>query len=215
VDDQTLPLPPVPSSTDLSYSSTWSRENARRLQLAGEALIENDELVNLLYANLHRVEFNRYNLEVFISIAEVYRQNLLMLRSLVSIDAALEGAGKSSSQGRAAEAISAVDQALTTAESIRGERNKTLRQVTGTWLQSWQPRVQEANGRRFLHGLDDVKDHVPDWTVDMKYLIYRQLLLPFGEWVSKVQAARNEYARKNNLGVDDTLFDWKDTETGM
>jgi hypothetical protein len=215
VDDQTLPLPPVPSSTDLSYSSTWGRENARRLQLAGEALIENDELVNLLYANLHRVEFNRYNLEVFISIAQIYRQNLLMLRSLVSMDAALDAAGKASSQGRAPEAISAIDQALATAEGIRAERNRTLRQVTGTWLQSWQPRVLEANGRRFLHRLDDVKDHVPDWTVDMKYLIYRQLLLPFGEWVSKIQAARNEYATKHNLEANDTTFDWKDTGTGM
>jgi hypothetical protein len=215
VDDQTLPLPSVPSSKDLSYNSTWSRENTRRLQLAEEALIENDELINLLYANLHRVAFNRYNLEVFISIAQVYRQNLLMLRSLVSIDAALDAAGKASSQGRAAEAVSAVDQALATAEGIRRERNKTLREVTDTWLRSWQPRVREANGRRFLHEFDNVKDHVPDWTVDMKYLIYRQLLLPFGEWVSKVQSARNEYAKKNNLGADNTTFNWKDTEAGM
>jgi hypothetical protein len=49
----------------------------------------------------------------------------------------------------------------------------------------------------------------------MKYLIYRQLLLPFGEWVSKVQSARNEYAKKNNLGADNTTFNWKDTEAGM
>ena len=44
----------------------------------------------------------------------------------------------------------------------------------------------------------------------MNYLIYRQLVLPFGEWVAKIQAARNEYARKNGLGGDDTTFDWKD-----
>ena len=157
MEDQTLALPPVPSSTDLSYSSAWNRENAKRLELAGEALIENDELLNLLYSNLHRVEFNRYNLEVFISIAQIYRQNLLMLRSLVSIDAALEAAGKAAAQGRAADAVFSVDQALATAEGIRGERNRTLRQVNDILLQSWQPRVSEAKGRRFLHVMDDVR----------------------------------------------------------
>ncbi len=215
VEDQTLALPPVPSSTDLSYSSAWNRENAKRLELAGEALIENDELLNLLYSNLHRVEFNRYNLEVFISIAQIYRQNLLMLRSLVSIDAALEAAGKAAAQGRAADAVFSVDQALATAEGIRGERNRTLRQVNDIWLQSWQPRVSEAKGRRFLHVMDDVKDHVPDWTIDMTYVIYRELLLPLGEWVSKVQVARNEYASRNNLATKEMSFDWKDTQAGM
>ena len=52
------------------------------------------------------------------------------------------------------------------------------------------PRVAEANGRRFLHELDDVKDHLPDRTVDMTYLVYRELLLPFGDWVEQVRAAR-------------------------
>ena len=74
--DQTLPLLPVPSPQLLRVSFDWSQENARRLQLAATFLAENDELMDLLHMNLHRVEFNRYNLEVFLSVARLYRQNL-------------------------------------------------------------------------------------------------------------------------------------------
>jgi len=70
--------------------------------------------------------------------------------------------------------------------------------------------VNEANGRRFLHEMDDVKDHVPDRTVDMSYLVYRQPLLPFGQWADQVLSSRNEYAKANGLATRTGGLDWKD-----
>jgi hypothetical protein len=63
----------------------------------------------------------------------------------------------------------------------------------------WFPRVPEASGRHYLNSVDDVKDHQPVRTVDMRYLVYRELLYPLGDWVHKVVDARNQYARKNRL----------------
>jgi hexosaminidase len=103
-----------------------------------------------------------------------------------------------------------VDQALEQAYEIRYSRNKALADATATWYKSWFPRVAEANGRRFLHELDDVKDHVPDRTVDMTYLVYRELLLPFGEWAEQIRAARNSYAAAHGLPARKERFDWKD-----
>ena len=71
--------------------------------------------------------------------------------------------------------------------------------------------MAEANGRRFLHDLDDVKDHHPDRTVDMSYLVYRQLLLPFDNWYQAVQSARNEYAKAHSLPARQDTLDWKTT----
>jgi len=85
-----------------------------------------------------------------------------------------------------------------------------LADTIATWYKSWLPRVAEANGRHFLHELDDVKDHLPDRTVDMSYLVYRELLLPFGEWVEEVRAARDQYAQAHNLPLWKGHFDWKD-----
>jgi hexosaminidase len=111
--------------------------------------------------------------------------------------------------------VEAVDQALLLARAIRKERNTALRDVTQVWSRSWYPRVAEANGRKFLHELDDVKDHLGDRTVDLSYMMERQFLLPFGEWVNQVRESRNEYARAHkpefpNLTSDTQAFDWKD-----
>jgi hypothetical protein len=103
-----------------------------------------------------------------------------------------------------------VDQALELARAIRYSRNRVLADTTATWYKSWFPRVAEANGRRFRHELDDVKDHVPDRTVDMTYLIYRELRLPVGEWVDRLRAVRNQYAKAHSLPLRTDKFDWQD-----
>jgi hypothetical protein len=71
--------------------------------------------------------------------------------------------------------------------------------------------VPEANGRRFLNQVDDVKDHQPGRTVDMSYLVYRELLYPLGDWAAKVAAARNEYAAAHQLPGRPFAMEWQDT----
>ncbi|HUJ24187.1 MAG TPA: beta-N-acetylhexosaminidase [Bryobacteraceae bacterium] len=206
--DQTLILPPVPGP-DLTLTHDWAGENAKRFELASGFLMENDELLGLLHENLARAGANRYNLEVFLSIAQLCRQNLEMLHTLQQIDQALLGAeAQRNKQPKAA--LAGVDRALDLVRSIQYSRNRVLADTVATWYKSWNPRVPEANGRRFLHEMDDVKDHLPDRTVDMSYLVYRQLILPFGEWTDQVRAARNQYAQTHNLPPRNDTFDWKD-----
>ena len=208
--DQFIALPPVPVGSDLSYHSTWAAENARRLQLADRSMADCDELLSLLDQNRKRAEFNAYSLEVFRSTAGLYRQNLQMLKALARLDGALVSAASRGQSGQAREAVAAVDRALDVSREIRIQRNTALAEAAATWYKTWYPRVAEANGRRFLHELDDIKDHVPDRTVDMSYLIYRELLLPFGEWYDKVEAARNGYARSHGLPERRDSLQWSD-----
>ena len=207
--EQSIPLPPVPSA-DLRYQSEWATQNARRLQLAAEFLPENDELLGLLYSNLPRADLNPYNLEVFLSIARLCRQILVMLRTMGRMDGLLRSAADAATRNQFRPAVASLDQALQQAQTIRDARNRALADGIETWYKSWMPRVAEANGRRFRHELDDVKDHLPDRTVDMSYLVYRQLLLPFGEWVEQVRAVRNQYAQSHGLPLRNQRFDWKD-----
>ena len=210
--DQGIPLPPAPGA-DLSYASDWAQGNARRLQLAEDSMAENEELIGLLYENLRKVEMNRYNLTVFLSIAELYRQNLEMLRSLGAIDGMLRGAAAAAGKSQAKAAIREVDRALDAARSIWWSRNRVLRDAEKIWMESWYPRVSAANGRVFLYEVDDVKDHLPDRTSDMSYLVYRELLLPVGEWVDRIRTARNGYAQAHAEPARNDGFDWKDLKS--
>ena len=101
----TVPLPSVPSADYLRLGHEWLSGNARRLELARKFLDENDELLNLLYKNLPAVEFNRHNLEVYLSIAKLCRQNLLMLIHLGEINSALETAQNHAAKLQYADAV--------------------------------------------------------------------------------------------------------------
>ena len=39
-------------------------------------------------------------------------------------------------------------------------------------------------------------------------MLQRELLLPFGEWVNQVRAARNQYAQAHGLPLNNQTFDW-------
>lgn len=210
-DDQYLPSLPVPSSGVLRIATDWRAENNKRLTLAGQFLTQNDELLDLLYANAQQVRFNRYNLAVYLSIAKLYRQNLTMLQNLGQIADLLRKAGQDAGQANAAEAVASLDHALDIGKEIRDSRNRVLQDATTTWYESWFPRVAQANGRTYLNEVDDVKDHQPVRTVDMSYLVYRELLYPFGEWADKVLAVRNQYAAAHGLPARDFRLDWNDT----
>lgn len=207
--DFALDLPAPPAPDDLAYSYPWSWANRKRLELASQARQENEELLNLLEENQRTVECNAYNLEVFRSIAGLYRQNLDFLERLSRMDRQFTAAYEASRNAQARQALAAMDQALDEAREIRKQRNTALRSAEQAWYKSWQPRVLAANGRRFFHQLDDVKDHEPDRTVDLSYLVYRQLLLPFDDWYEKVRASRNSYAGRHGLPARNDSLDWK------
>jgi len=209
--DQTLTDLPVPSTPLLQLGHNWSLENPKRLEQAAKFLQQNGELLDLLRANLERVEFNHFNLEVYLSIASLYRQNLEMILDLGRINDLLQSAAAAAGRAEAREAIRSVDQALDLAESVRQERNEVLKDATSIWYKSWFPRVAEANGRRYLDRVDDVKDHRPVRTIDMSYLVYRELLYPLGDWANKVQSARNQYAQAHHLPAREGKLDWKNT----
>jgi hypothetical protein len=212
-EDQTLPLPPVPSADLLKRDGAWGLENARRLDLASAFYARNASLIDLLHENLQSVKFNRYNLEVCLSIAALYRQNLDMLLGLQKIDNLLALAERSAARAESRQAIASVDQALDIAKEIRSGRNEALRDVVQTWYRSWFPRVAEANGRRYLADVDDVKDYLPYRTADMSYLIYRELLLPLGNWYDQVEHARNQYAKGYDLPERTDKLDWQDYQS--
>ena len=158
------------------------------------------------------MELNRYNLEVLASVANICRHNLHLLQELAGLDKLMTSAAQEAAAGHADRAVTALDKVLDGVETIRRERNDVLKSVTATWQKTWLPRVAEANGRKFVHELDDVKDHLPDRTIDMQYLVYRELNLPLGQWFDKLQAVRNHYAKAHQLTERNERCDWSSSD---
>ncbi len=140
--DQNIALPPLPAS-DLTYHSEWSAQNAARLQLAADSILENDELLGLLHDNLPRADRNAYNLEVFLSIAHLYRQNLEMLQAVARLDALLKSASDAAGKNQSKQAVASLDQILRQAKLVRYSRNRTARGCNRDVVQ-----IVAAAGRR-------------------------------------------------------------------
>jgi hexosaminidase len=211
VRDQTLPFLAVPSGKDLSLNSGWNNDNKERLLSAEKFLAENNELLNLLHQNLASVDYQQYNLQVLLSVAQLCRQNLTMLLGLKRINDLMNQSAAVAAVSPAT-AVSLLDHALEEVKMILDKRNEVLQTVTTTWYQDWFPRVAEANGRKFLDLPDDVKDHQPARTVDMSYLIYRELKYPLGKWAADGTRARNEFAKGNNLPFRTETINWEAVE---
>jgi len=214
----TLPLPPAPAVDYLRLSRNWSQENARRVELAWKFLGENDELLDLLYRNLPSVEFNRYNLEVYLALARVCRQNLLLFKGLDEISKSLETAQEQAGLLHYAEAVGALDKALDLAVKIRDERNEALEKLTATWYKTWFPRIREGNGRHVARNPQSFVDTGPSEYARRRqegllYVMDRQLSLPFGEWANEVKEVRNRYAAGHNLPLRQGTFNWQDVTT--
>jgi hypothetical protein len=210
--DQTVPLPPVPEGADLAHADTWRRANTQRLLAAASGVAENEELVGLLNMNVQLADSNRYGLEVFLAIAKLCRQNLDLLTALQRMDEALAKAHEAALNGKPGLALQSLDQTLLYVREMQTKRNAVFQDAKATWYESWLPRVEEANGRRFLHEVDDVKDHLPDRTVDMSYLVYRELLLPFDDWYHRLSSLRNQYAVKHQFPTRNIPLQWKSLE---
>lgn len=213
---QTLPLPSVPSGGFLHLRHDWLKENARRMQLAKSFLGKNDELLNLLYGKLPSVQFNRYNLEVYLSLAEICRQNLKMLQGLEEISNHLGNAQKQAESLHYQDAVSELDHALDTAKAIRDGRNQVLDDTTKIWYKSIFPRVREANGRRVAREPQRfvsvaTSEQARRRQAGLSYMIDREFSLPIGDWFLQVQEVRNRYAAAHNLPAREDKFDWMDT----
>ena len=209
--DQTLLTLPVPSGNALSLNNDWSARNSQRLETAEKFVQDNNELQNLLHVNLRNGSRQLYHLRVLLSVARLCRQNLDMLLGFQRIHSLLKLSSDISSTN-AKVAVSLIDQALDQAILIRNQRNETLQSLVTVWYEEWYPRVTEANGRTFLDKVDDIKDHVPIRTVDMSYLIYRQLNYPMDKWWEEVMNIRSQWAKKNNLTVRTDDLNWKTTD---
>ncbi len=205
--DQTLLMLPVPSANTLALVYDWDTANDKRLESATEFLQQNEHLQQLINANKKALKDQQYNLEVLESVATLCEQNLQMLLLLKQVNDLLKSASNNASINSMAT-VQNIDTALATVATIKAQRDNMLANVKKVWFKEWQPLIAEANGRRFLHEIDDIKDHQPGRTIDLSYLIYRQLHYPLQKWIDDVIKVRNDYAAKHDLSQIRNQLRW-------
>lgn len=193
--DQSLALPHLPLAANLSNHPYWRDHYRSLLERAEKQRIGIERLIALLHENLGVIRRNRYNLEVLLSMAAYMRHNLDLLRTLARIEDLLTEARNEHSRLQYENAAARLRTAERTLDDIAKDRESTYQDLVETWEKSRLPKGQEVGGRRFVHIMDDTKDHWADRTPDLSYLVMRERRLNLEDWAERLKKVREEYTR--------------------
>lgn len=207
-EDHSLPPLPVPAPGTLALTTKSYPVSAERLGTARSMLADNARALELIRANKPLAKMQHYNLEVLESVAAICGQNLRMLIALNGATDLLHEASSASAKNPAV-AVGKIDAAMKLVRQLKNQRDSTLAFVSNIWFKEWQPLVEKANGRTYLHAVDDIKDHQPVRTIDLSYLIYRELHYPLDEWWNAVTKVRNDFAQQQKLPVVNQPLYWE------
>jgi hexosaminidase len=197
--DQTLPQPAMPTMPGLSFTPVYVGNYGKLAEDASRLALENDELIHRIHQNIAKADRNRYNLEVFLSIAELTGHHNRLIFGMKSIEEKLKAARAAAEKNDPQQAVGRLVAAYEQAVGIVEERHKTFRRLKTTWEKSRLPKGQEVNGKKFYHALDDTKDHWADRRPDLSYMIAPEESIELEKWMKQLSSVIQEYAKKNNL----------------
>ncbi len=197
--DQTLPTPALPELPGLHFTPVYVGRYEKLIADAQASARENDTLVHRLHQNLLKADRNRYNLEVFLSLAALTGHHNRLILGLKEIETKLQAARQAAEKNDARQAVGQLLAAYTRGRSIVEERQRMFADLTTVWEKSRFAKGREVNGKKFFHVLDDVKDHWADRRADLSYMIAPEESIGLEPWMKKLAALIRAYAQKNNV----------------
>ncbi|MCE5272594.1 beta-N-acetylhexosaminidase [bacterium] len=169
--DETLSLPALPAGDSLAVKPTFHEKYAAKIAAASELLPANERLQYDLARALGEVSRNRYNIEVLGSIAALEGYAVRTMLDLDKAEAFLVRAGEASAKGEHALAVNLMVEAGNVTAANLAVRDKMWRELTAVWEKGRFPKNEDVAGRKFLHVMDDVKDHFADRRRGLDYMI--------------------------------------------
>jgi hypothetical protein len=192
----------LPALPGLEVTPVYSSgKYGKLIDSARSAATENDLLTHRIQENIGRAARNRYNLEVLLSLAELTGHQCRLILGLRSIEDRLQAARDAAQKASHQQALGQLVAAYGQAREIVAGRKDVFANLKWTWEKSRYPKGQEVNGRKFVHVLDDVKDHWADRRADLSYMIAPEESIGLEKWMEQMGAVIQEYARAHNLPV--------------
>ncbi len=176
-----IELPNLPDTETLFNHPFWKDLYRENLEILDKKKEENAHLIELLNDNLNKAQKNRYNLEVMLSLAKMRRHNINLFETLAVIEDTLSSAAKNYLDYD--NAVSCLEAAIKLAEDICNERERYYQQLKKVWEVSRYPKGRIVDGRKFVHILDDIKNHSADVTPDLSYIILSERNLNIERWI--------------------------------
>jgi len=198
--DLLLQMPPLPSEKDLSLEPTFRNKYEQKIEEAALLLKKNDILISQLMRDLTRVNYNRYNLEVFLAIAFLERYTMETVLNLAKVEDYLVAASKNDIDPE--EAVNLMTDAYKLSGEIIKDQDEMWSDFKTTWYKSRLIKNQSVGGKDFLHEYDDVKDHLADRRKGLEYMLAPFERMEIEEWREQMKNIIIHFARLHNIPVE-------------
>ena len=199
--DLTLTPPPLPELPDLKVTPRLAEKYADRFREAPARALENDRLVHALQENFARVERNHYNLEVLLALARFIGQHWRLLGGLAGAERSLAEAAAAAGKKDPARAVGHLVEAHNSIGRLRRRSEEIFAELTAVYEKSRFPKGRSAGGRRFVHVLDDTKDHWADRTPDLSFMMAPERSIGLEEWRKALAKIIQAYAAEHKVPV--------------
>ena len=192
--DRALVPPALPAPEDLAIIPVFRPRYAKTLVEAPARLADGERLLLRLSSHLTRIHRNRYSIEVFISIAHLVRHFLRTLLGAAAAEDQLVEAAKAAKDGDHRRAIDLLVAAHNRVRSLDDGLYEMFDRLRTTWEKSRFPKGMGVGSRKFVHVLDDVKDHLGDRRPDLTYIISPEENIGLREWMTALRSIARDYA---------------------
>lgn len=197
--DLTLDLPPLPSHSDVVMFPKFRNKYSQKIKEASILLKRSEKLIILLQNALTRVDRNRYNIEVLLSLAYLERYTMNVVLDMARLEDMLIQA--SSAGSNYARVVSQLVEAHKFAGEILEKEKEVWTLFTRVWEKSQFPKCRSVDGKEFVHVFDDVKDHFADRRLGLEYMLAPFERMDLQKWKNQLGTIIYNFAKAKKIPI--------------
>ena len=149
--------------------------------------------------SLSRVNRNKYNLKVLLSIAYLEQHTINTLMDWVKVENYLIGASETGEDY--SKAINNMVEAYNLAGEILKREQEVGKELKSIWEKSRFKKCQSVDGREFVHVLDDLKDHFADRRTGLEHMLAPFERMEIEKWQNLLMDEIEKFAKTHNVDI--------------
>ena len=189
-------LPDLPRGDALEYDPFWNKAYGDRVKAANEMLGKMNRAVAICRQNLQRTIDNRYDIEIFLTLANLIRHTALTYLDLSRLEAAIKEAHEQRFVNLDSS-YKSLEQAARIVQEQLARRKKTFGELVDVWGKTRLPRGMSTAGKKYFFEQDRTR-HFANRVPDMSYLVVDEQKLDLEGYLVKLQQY-NSYFRQRFL----------------
>lgn len=184
-------LPDLPRGQYIEYDPFWNREYLEIVKRSERMQKKMLRAIQIIEANKQLNLDNKYDFEVYKSIADLINHTCLLYQDLSALEHTIAAAHKQAFTHRS-QALSHLKSAEQIIEKSLERRETVFNNLVQTWEKTRLPKGLSLPDKQFFHKMDRSR-HFANRRADMSYLIYDEQLLDLEGYLEKLRQYSNSF----------------------